>query len=66
MEDFYRCPFIANATNLKAMPDNPANYVDVFNNKNNLKNDIKRLIKVAKFFQVVIFVMADLMIHQTA
>ncbi len=46
----YRCPFIANATNLKAMPDNPANYVDVFNNKNNLKNDIKRLIKVAKFF----------------
>ncbi len=46
----YRCPFIANATNLKAMPDNPANYVDVFADKSKLKKDIIRLVKVAKFF----------------
>ena len=45
----YRCPFIANAANLKAIPNNPANYVDIFNN-DNIKNDIKRLVKVAKFF----------------
>ena len=25
----YRCPFIANAANLKAIPDNPANYVEL-------------------------------------
>ncbi len=46
----YRCPFIANAANLKAIPDNPSNYVDIFGKGENLKNEIKRLIKVAKFF----------------
>ena len=46
----YRCPFIANAANLNAIPDNPANYVDLFSNKDNIKHQIKRLVKVAKFF----------------
>ena len=46
----YRCPFIANAANLNAIPDNPANYVDLFNKDNAAKQQIKRLIKVAKFF----------------
>tara|TARA_Y100000590_G_scaffold267729_1_gene300668 strand:- start:1369 stop:2637 length:1269 start_codon:yes stop_codon:yes gene_type:complete len=46
----YRCPFIANADNLNAIPDNPANYVDLFSNKDNIKQQIRRLIKVAKFF----------------
>ena len=46
----YRCPFIANAANLKAIPDNPANYVDLFSEKDNIKQQIKRLVKVAKFF----------------
>ena len=46
----YRCPFIANAANLNAIPDNPANYVDLFSTKNNIKQQIKRLVKVAKFF----------------
>ncbi len=46
----YRCPFIANAANLNAIPDNPANYVDLFSGKDNVKQQIKRLVKVAKFF----------------
>ncbi len=46
----YRCPFIANAANLNAIPDNPANYVDLFSKTKNVKNEIKRLVKVAKFF----------------
>ena len=46
----YRCPFIANAANLNAIPDNPANYVDLFSTKNDIKKQIHRLVKVAKFF----------------
>ena len=46
----YRCPFIANAANLKAIPDNSGNYVDLFSEEQNTKNKIKRLVKVAKFF----------------
>ena len=46
----YRCAVIANAANLKAIPDNPANYVELKSNDNNIKKKIRRLIKVAKFF----------------
>jgi hypothetical protein len=46
----YRCPFIANAAALNAIPDNPANYVDLFSKTQNINNEIRRLVKVAKFF----------------
>ena len=46
----YRCPFIANAANLKAIPDNPANYVDLFSKTDNVKKKIKRLVKNSTFF----------------
>ena len=46
----YRCPFIANAANLNAIPDNPANYVDIFSKTQDVKQEIKKLVKVAKFF----------------
>ena len=46
----YRCPFIANAAKLNAIPDNPADYVDLFSLKNDVKMQIKRLVKSAKFF----------------
>ena len=62
----YRCPFIANAAKLKAMPDNPADYVDLFSKKHNIKSQIQRLVRATKFFQVVIFVLADHTIHQVS
>ena len=46
----YRCPFIANAANLNAIPDNPANYVDLLSDQDNIKQKIRRLVKEAKFF----------------
>ena len=46
----YRCPFIANAANLNAIPDNPANYVDLFSKTQSIKQQIQRLVKVRKFF----------------
>ncbi len=46
----YRCPFIANAANLKALPDNKANYVDLLNDNTNLSKKIERLIKSRYFF----------------
>ena len=46
----YRCPFIANATNLKAIPDNPANYVDLFSKTNDVKQKIRNLVKTTNFF----------------
>lgn len=46
----YRCPFIANAANLNAIPDNPADYVNLFSDKGDIKNQIRRLVKGAKFF----------------
>ena len=36
----YTCPFIANAANLKAIPDNKSDYVDLFSEKENLKKKI--------------------------
>jgi uncharacterized Fe-S cluster-containing radical SAM superfamily protein len=46
----YRCPFIANADNLKAIPNNPANYVDLFSKNDDVKLQLKRLIQQGKFF----------------
>jgi organic radical activating enzyme len=46
----YRCPFIANAANLNAIPDNKANYVDLFSNPNGVRKQMSRLVKEAKFF----------------
>ena len=46
----YRCPFIANADNLKAIPDNPANYVDLSSNSPDIGKKIKRLVDNRKFF----------------
>ena len=46
----YRCPFIANAAKLKAIPDNPADYVDLFSKPQNIKTQIRRLVKAASFF----------------
>lgn len=45
----YTCPFIANAGNLKAIPDNKADYVDLFLDTD-LKNKITRLVKKNSFF----------------
>ena len=42
--------WIVNAANLKAIPDNPANYVELKPNDKDIKKKIRRLIKVAKFF----------------
>ena len=46
----YRCPFIANAANLNAIPDNPYNYVNLMSEKKDLKKELTRLIKNSKFF----------------
>ena len=46
----YRCPFIANAANLNAIQDNPANYVNLFSKEDDVKQQIKRFVKAAKFF----------------
>ena len=46
----YRCPFIANADNLNAIPDNPANYVDLFSKNEDTSKRIKLLINNRKFF----------------
>ena len=45
----YRCPFIANAANLNAIPDNPANYVNLLLNKEDIKQQIRRLVKAQIF-----------------
>jgi|LauGreStaDraftv2_3_1035109.scaffolds.fasta_scaffold35559_1 organic radical activating enzyme len=46
----FTCPFIANALNLKAIPDNKADYVDLFSDSDSLKNKIKKLVKMDLFF----------------
>jgi len=46
----YTCPFIANAANLNAIPDNPANYIDLFSKTHNVKQKIRNLVKITKFF----------------
>ena len=45
----YSCPFIANAAKLKAISDNPANYVDLYSNSEVVKRRIKRLVGGVKF-----------------
>lgn len=46
----FTCPFIANAAELKAIPHNKADYVDLLSNDNNLRNKIKNLVKMKNFF----------------
>ena len=46
----YTCPFISNAANLKAIPDNKADYVDLLSEDKNLKSRIRRLVKMEHFF----------------
>jgi len=46
----YTCPFIANAANIKAIPNNQADYVDLFSNDRNLKQKISKLVKMKNFF----------------
>ena len=46
----YTCPFISNAANLKAIPDNKADYVDLLSDDDNLKNKIRKLVKMENFF----------------
>jgi organic radical activating enzyme len=46
----YTCPFIANAANLNAIPENKADFVDVLSDVDNLKNKIKKLVKMKFFF----------------
>jgi len=45
----YACPFIANADKLNAIPDNPANYVDLYDDTEIIRQKIKRLVKGVKF-----------------
>lgn len=45
----YSCPFIANASKLKAIKDNSANYVDLYSQPDIVKNKIKRLVGGVKF-----------------
>jgi len=46
----YTCPFIANAAKLKAIPDNKADYVDLFSTNGDLRNKISKLVKMKHFF----------------
>jgi len=46
----YRCPFIANAANLNAIPDNPLNYVNLTGSTRDLRESLGRFINSAKFF----------------
>jgi len=48
--NLYTCPFIANAANLKAIPDNKADYVDLFSDHENLKGKLRKLINMQNFF----------------
>jgi len=45
----YSCPFIANAAKLKAISDNPANFVDLSSDTETIKKRIKRLVGGVKF-----------------
>ena len=42
--------FYSYAANLNAIPDNPANYVNLLANSDNIRQQIRRLVKNAKFF----------------
>ena len=46
----YTCPFIANAANIKAIPDNRADYVDLFSENVDLRKKISKLVKMQHFF----------------
>ena len=46
----YTCPFIANAANLKSIPDNRANYVDLLSKTDDLKQKVRKLVTMKKFF----------------
>ena len=46
----YTCPFISNAANINAIPDNKANYVDLLSNDKNMKRKIETLVKMKNFF----------------
>jgi len=48
----FTCPFIANAVELKSIPNNRMDYVDLLENNNSkdLRNQISRLVKMEKFF----------------
>ncbi len=39
-EKIYRCPFVANADNLKAIPNDKNNYVSIHDTKENIKNHL--------------------------
>ncbi len=47
---FFTCPFIANAAELKAIPDNKADYVDLLSNDVGIKKKLTRLINKNTFF----------------
>jgi len=46
----YTCPFLANANELKAIPDNKADYVELTSSNENLRNKITKLVKKKTFF----------------
>jgi len=46
----YRCPFIANAANLNAIPDDPGNYVDLSSDFPDLKSKLINFISNKPFF----------------
>ena len=46
----YTCPFISNASELKAIPENKADYVDLLSEDNDLRKKIERLVKKKTFF----------------
>ena len=46
----FTCPFIANAAELKAIPDNKADYVDLLADEGNLRERIRKLVKMKNFF----------------
>jgi len=47
---FFTCPFIANAAELKAIPDNKADYVDLLSGEPNMRQKLTRLINKETFF----------------
>lgn len=46
----YTCPFISNAANMNAIPDNKANYVDLNLEDRNIKSKIAKLVKMKNYF----------------
>lgn len=46
----FTCPFIANANELRAIPDNKADFVELNSNDQNLRNKLTKLVKKKTFF----------------